>query len=216
MIKLLYPLPDDRKFFMAVSGGVDSMCAMHWLSKGKRTPFAIIHINHNTGSHACEAADFVRNYAQDHKIDYHEYTVKGSPPKGTSKEAWWREQRYSLFQSLIADTKMNIPIVLAHNLDDCVEQYILSTMIRIKENKIIPYFGPCGTIRPFRTWKKSEIRAYAKRNEVPHIEDPTNDNTVFTRNYVRKNILPNIALLNPGIYRHVKTLLEDAVSLDKI
>ena len=104
-----------------------------------------------------------------------------------------------------------MPIVLAHNLDDCVEQYVINTVVRPSKTVTIRYNGPSNTIRPFRTWKKSDIIDYAKRNNLTYIEDPSNSDDSLTRNYVRHQIIPLILNVNPGLYTQVK----EKVLLDK-
>lgn len=206
MITLTHKLPDNQKFFVACSGGVDSMSVLKWLSEGNRLPFGIIYVHHNTGNYADQALDFVVKNTTDYSDQLFIYRIEGKPPRGTSKEDWWRDNRYKAFQQII-DKTQNYPIILGHNLDDCVEQYIMSTMIRIRTNTIINYNGPSNTIRPFRTWKKRDIIEYAQNKGIKWIEDPSNTDTSFTRNKVRHDLLPIIANMNPGIYRHVKQLI---------
>jgi tRNA(Ile)-lysidine synthase len=192
---------------MACSGGVDSMSSLHWLSKGGRMPYGIIHIHHNTGEYADKALKFVVENYQKYCFDLFVTKIKESPPSGFSKESWWREQRYRLIQELVDKTGKDYPTILAHNLDDCVEQYIMNTLIRMKRRDIINYNGPSNTIRPFRAWKKSEILSYAYKNKLEWIEDPSNRNTSFVRNKVRLELLPKILEINPGLYRFVKSLV---------
>jgi tRNA(Ile)-lysidine synthase len=207
MIHLVCPLPDNNKFFVACSGGVDSMAVLHWLAKGNRMPYGIIHVHHNTGSYADQALAFVTQQYQNYCFDLFIRRVEAPMPAKVSKEAWWREQRYKAFQDVLDTTNKPYPIILAHNLDDCLEQFIISTTIRIKPNTIIPYNGPSNTIRPFRTWLKSEIIDYAKRNNIDWIEDPSNKNTNFLRNKVRHDVVPLIRKINPGIDKHIKNLI---------
>jgi tRNA(Ile)-lysidine synthase TilS/MesJ len=86
MIHLTHPLPDNNKFFVACSGGVDSMSALHWLARGNRMPYAIIHVHHNTGAYADRALQFVAKHYQDYCFDLIVKHVKGVPPQGASKE----------------------------------------------------------------------------------------------------------------------------------
>lgn len=208
MIKFTHSLPNDQEFYLACSGGVDSVSALHFLAQGRRKPKAIIHVHHNTGAYADTALQFVEEIYPQYSYQLIVKRVKGTPPPGASKEAWWREQRYNLFTEAKNDWNSELPIVLAHNLDDCVEQYVMSTMIRPKRNPIIQYNGPSNTIRPFRMWAKTEILDYARRNNLRWVEDPSNQNTDFTRNKVRHELLPMITRINPGIYKHVRKLIE--------
>jgi len=207
MIQLINDLPENNKYFVACSGGVDSMAILHWMAQGGRMPYVIIHVHHNTGQYADDALAFVTEAYKHYCFDLFVKKVTGVPPEGESKEAYWREQRYALFQEVLDDTGKKYPIVLAHNLDDCVEQYIMKTVLRPGKDLIIPYNGPSNTIRPFRTWRKDKIIDYAKRNNIKWIDDPSNKDIKFLRNWVRNILLPTIRLKNPGIYRQVKSLV---------
>lgn len=207
MIHLTHQLPDSNQFFVACSGGVDSMAAVNWLLEGKRKPYGIIHIHHNTGDYANNAADFVFDFCRQKAIDCYSLKIQGTPPVGVSKEAWWRQKRYEFFNTITTQLGKPYPIVLAHNLDDCVEQYIMSTLIRIKSYPIIGYYGPSNTIRPFRTWSREKILQYAKRKGISWVEDPSNSDTKYVRNKIRHELLPIIKTMNKGIYSHVKSLI---------
>jgi len=207
MIHLTHNLPENKKFFLACSGGVDSMAALHWLSQGKRKPYGIIYIHHNTGDYADSALRFVISNASKYCDNVIIKKITDVMPPKVSKENWWRQKRYQLFNETLETSDKPYPIVLAHNLDDCVEQYIMSTMIRIKPYPLISYYGPSNTIRPFRTWAKKDIYEYAKRKDLPWLEDPSNKDTRYTRNKIRHEVLPLVASINPGIYSHVKSLI---------
>jgi tRNA(Ile)-lysidine synthase len=210
MITLQERLPDNNKYFFACSGGVDSMSCLHWMKQGGRLPYGIIHVHHNTGDYADRALEFVERTYTEYCFDLFVKNVQGTPPKGESKEAWWRIQRYKLFQDVLDETGKDYPIVLAHNLDDCVEQYLMKSCVRISEKKLISYKGLSNTIRPFLTWKKSEIIDYAKRNNIEWIEDPSNTNTDFLRNNIRHTLLPLVIKMNPGIHNQVKKMILEA------
>lgn len=210
MLKLLHPLPPDNGYYIAVSGGMDSVAALSFLLSSKRYPIAILYYNHNTGQYSNDAEDFVANIADKESIDFISEKLTTSTPSGVSKEAFWRNKRYNFFNNVTKDNPA--PIITAHTMDDCLEQYIMSTMIRIKEYPLIGYLGPSNTIRPFRTWKRKDIESFFNKKKLRCIEDPSNKNTKFTRNYIRHNIVPHILHLNPGIYKHVLSLIEQEIT----
>jgi tRNA(Ile)-lysidine synthase len=207
MIKLLHKLPDNSKFHIAVSGGVDSISAFHWLLAGNRRPFSIIHINHNTGDYADKCTQLVKGLAAQHNITLHMKKLTGKPPSYVSAEAWWRERRYEFFDEVHKTVGLELPIILAHNLDDVLEQYIISTTVRIKSYKLISYKGPSNVIRPFLTWRKNEIIAYAKQHNLKFHNDPTNYESLYLRSAIRNQIVPLLLNLNPGLYKLMKKLL---------
>jgi tRNA(Ile)-lysidine synthetase-like protein len=201
MFKLTHQLPS--KCIVAVSGGVDSMSALHFLYQSNKVE-GVIHINHGTGKFADEAEELVQQVCQDYKgLPLFRAVIKDAPPKGESKEAYWRDKRYGFFRRL-AGPRL---VVLAHNMNDCLEEYIMCTMVRGFEGTI-PYQRE-NCIRPFRLWKRDDIYEYAKRNKLKWIEDPSNKDPLFRRNYIRTEILPRILKLNPGVWNIVEKLIQE-------
>lgn len=215
MIKLLHKLPDSSKFHIAISGGVDSISAFHWLLAGNRRPFSIIHINHKTGEYADNCTKLVKELASKHKIPFNFLQLKSKPPSYVSSEAWWRDRRYEFFNKVHKELGLELPIVLAHNLDDVLEQYIISTTIRIKSYKLISYNGPSNVIRPFLTWRKAEINRYAIQHNLKYLNDPTNYQSLYLRSNIRNQIVPVLTTLNPGLYKTIKKLLIDEAEVIK-
>lgn len=200
--KLTHPLPE--KCLVAVSGGVDSMVALHWLDKVPGRVAGVVHLNHNTGLFADRAESKVRGTVADLGIPFRGRKLHRGVEEGHSPENWWREQRYRWFKEVSA-AQGNLPVVLAHHLDDCLEEYVLCTMVRGYQGTIPYRHGPC--IRPFRLWKKKDILAYAQRERVDFLEDPTNKDTRFKRNLVRHRLTPELLELNPGLHKIVERLI---------
>lgn len=209
LFRLTHSLPN--KCLVAVSGGVDSMCAAHWLlTANKERVQGIVHVNHGT-PFSDKASSFVGDYftsRTEGPVFCHHILPK--IPEGQSKEAYWREKRYEVFKDRAAWE--DLPIALAHNFDDCVEEYIMCTMVRGREGTIPYQHGPC--IRPFRLWKRGAIVEYAQRHKIPYVEDPSNVDILYKRNYVRHVIAPKVANLNPGIYKIVEKTVKKQDEFD--
>lgn len=199
MFKLTHPLPD--KYWVAVSGGVDSMAALHWLNKPSRrnSLLGVLHVNHGTGDYANHAEMLVTSHCYFENIKLEKVTLEDLPPDRVSKEEWWRNKRYEFL------TSVREPVVLGHNFDDCLEEYIMCTMVRGYSSTIKYSYANC--IRPFRLWKRTDIRKYAERNDLHWAEDPTNIDTKYKRNYIRHELVPRILELNPGVYNIVERLI---------
>lgn len=203
IFKLVNKLPE--KCHVAVSGGCDSMAGLHWLMQVPRRVASVLHVNHGTGEFADEAEQLVYEYCQSNNIPYQLHQITSSPNTGESKEAFWREQRYEFFSQF-----SYLPIVTCHTLDDCVEQYIIGSLVTFSKRRMIPYYGPANTIRPFRTLDKGSIRTYCIVNNIPYRDDPTNFGTDFLRAKIRNMIVPELLKVNPGLYNQVKKMiLED-------
>lgn len=197
LLQLTRPLP--RQCYIALSGGPDSVAAAYWLGNGGMNRVkGVIHVHHNTGKFADEACEFVnKNY-----MGVINFKVTDPIPEGKSKEEFWREQRYSFFSQVT-----DYPIVTAHNLNDCVEEYIINKMVRFSPKNTISYNGPSNVIRPFRTADRGSIIAYCKQHKLEYLTDPSNSNTRYLRNKIRHDILPGMIELNPGILNQVKKLI---------
>jgi tRNA(Ile)-lysidine synthase len=190
MIKIQGKL--DRSIYVACSGGVDSMAVVDFLKNNHEV--TLCYFNHGT-EHGDKAFEFVEQYASQNELGLlYGKTNREKDPK-ESKEEYWRNQRYDFFKSL------NAEIITAHHLDDCIETWIWSSMHG--NPNIIPYRNG-NVIRPFRLNKKKDLRLWAYVNNVPHIEDDSNLDTCYIRNYIRHNFMPHVEIVNPGIGKVIR------------
>lgn len=58
-------------------------------------------------------------------------------------------------------------------------------------------------IRPFLLNRKQEFRDWAERQRVPFLEDPSNCDTKYTRNLIRRELMPVALKVNPGLHKTV-------------
>jgi tRNA(Ile)-lysidine synthase len=73
--------------------------------------------------------------------------------------------------------------------------------------KVMPYNNK-NVIRPFISTSKRSLVAWCYRKEVPYLVDPANADRKFMRSIIRHDILPNARLVNPGIEKTIKKLVE--------
>lgn len=192
MIKMQGKLP--RRLFVALSGGVDSMAVIDFL-KRKHHVHAL-YFDHGT-EHGRQAKKFVERYCAINDIPLTIGEIHGTiPPAKKSQEEWWREQRYAFFDKFAGNT-----IVTAHHLDDCVETWVWSSMHGT--GKWIPYRRNY-VVRPFRLTRKRDLELWANLNGVDWIEDDSNEDIHYTRNYVRHEMMPNVLKVNPGIHKTIR------------
>lgn len=192
MIRLLQKLP--RTLTLAVSGGVDSMCMLDFLRRKHDVTCAFFHHGTESSDYAYE---FLKNYCKNNEIPFISEKITMERPSGTSLEEFWRDQRYKFLEKF--DT-----VVTAHNLDDCVETWVWSSLHG--QPKLIPYRRN-NVVRPFLATEKQKLIEWCQRNEVPWTEDASNTNTKFTRNYIRHEMMPHVLRVNPGIRSMIKKKL---------
>lgn len=202
-VQVINTLP--REVGVAVSGGVDSMVALHFLRQKHQV--TAIHFSHAESATAEAEYAFVAEHCREHKIPLLlGYQITTRPP-GASREAYWRRDRYGYFHSI------RMPIVTGHHLDDAVEWYLFTAFNG--EGHYMEYRNQ-NVIRPFLGTPKSVILEYAAKYQVPFIEDTTNADPDFAaRNRIRKNILPEVLTINPGLYKVVKKRVVEKAKLHK-
>lgn len=198
MIKLQGSIP--REVGVAVSGGVDSMAVLDFLSrKHKVTAYCF---DHGT-EHGKAAMDFVAKYCLKNRISLQRGQLANERPAGVSMEEHWRNERYAWFK------QFDQTIVLGHHLDDCVETYVFNMCHGTVWN--MPY-RHANTVRPFRLTRKEELINWAETHRIPWLDDPSNKKEDFMRNYIRLRILPDILHVNPGLHKVIKKkLMEEDV-----
>ncbi len=185
MIKVQGKLP--RELYVACSGGVDSMAVVDFLSRNHKVN--ITFFDHGTVD-SKKAHVHVADFATKRDLPFIYGTTKQFKGDRQSWEEYWRVERYKFLHSI------NGTVVTAHHLDDCVETWIWSSMHGT--GKIIPYQNK-NVIRPFMLNRKRELELWANLNTVDYLEDDTNKDTCYTRNYIRHEMMPHVERINPGI-----------------
>ena len=211
MFKLTHKIPNT--IFIAVSGGADSMAALDFLRKGRRV--RVLHFNHGT-EHAEEAQDCVERYCKENDIKISIGGLFGKEcPKGSSKEDFWRKQRYSFFESesmgSLSGNWRDSPVVTCHHLDDVVETWLFTSMHG--EGRLIPSKRD-NYIRPFLLTRKAVFEDWCDRKDVPYVTDPSNTDTSFMRNYIRHKLMPHALTVNPGIHKVIRKKIINSLERD--
>ena len=185
-------------FYLAFSGGTDSLVVAHFLSQSHASKMTLLYVNHGT-----EFGQFsenkVKDLAQSLNLPLDIYHVTQEPNKGQSLEEFWRNERMSIFHA------QNRPVVTAHHLDDCLETWIFSSLHGL--GKIIPLYNK-NIVRPFLLTKKKDLERYAERKGIIPLEDPSNLDVRFARNNIRHNIVPLALDVNPGLHKTVARKVE--------
>jgi len=190
-ITLLTKFPKEQ-FYLACSGGPDSMAALSFLVQGRHN-FKVAYFHHGT-DHGQKALEFLTDYCETEGLDLVVGRIEGECPKGESEENYWRNARYDFFE------KLDGPIVTAHNLDDVVEWWLFTTMHG--NPRLIP--STRGKVsRPFMLTKKKDLQSWCDTRGVPYVVDPCNKNESYMRPIIRHKIVPQALRVNPGLYKVV-------------
>lgn len=203
MIKLGLKLPVED-FYVACSGGADSMAVVDFLVRGKRRP-RLAYMDHGTG-HSANAEACVRQYAEHNSLSVTVGRLSRERQPRESPEEFWREERYRFLRSL------QITVLMAHHLDDAVEQWLFSSL---HGN---PNVIPCrngNVVRPFLLTSKEELLDWCAGHNVGYVEDPSNKDLSYMRNRVRHRIVPEALAVNPGLRKVVARIVREAYGRER-
>ena len=203
---------------IGLSGGADSVCLAHILSKNKERlgleTIKGIHIHHGIrGDEADRDLEFSQNICEKFGIEFVSYymDVPAEVEKtGESLEECARRLRYDCFSKSNCDK-----VATAHNLNDNIETFIFNF------TRGASLAGLCGIpcerdiyIRPLLNCSRDEIEKYNSQNQLPYVTDSTNLSDDYTRNKIRHNILPLLFELNPSFDKSFIKCL-DSLKLSK-
>jgi tRNA(Ile)-lysidine synthase len=202
MLKILGKIPEV--IAVACSGGPDSMAALNFLHNGGKRKIVALYFNHGT-EHGEQAENFVSEYCFKNGIEFVVGHISREKDPKESPEEFWRNERYSFFNStmkwLSLSYGMDIKMVTCHHLDDSVENWIFTALNG--EPRLIPHSRDY-IVRPFLLTRKSEMIDWCNRKGVPYLIDPSNLDVRYARNRIRNLIIPQVEMINPGIYKVVK------------
>lgn len=195
----------NREVYVACSGGVDSMAVVDFLMRNHKVN--LMFFDHKTDT-SKEALEFLTDWWSEKKTNPQYYTptltighVTRDKDRSESWEEYWRLERYQWLHSY------DHPIITCHHLDDCAENWIFTSLHG--EGRIIPYQN-LNVIRPFRLNRKTEFVDWCRNKNVPWIEDSSNQDTKYMRNYIRHEIVPKALMVNPGLHKVIiKKVKED-------
>ena len=187
------------RIVLAVSGGADSMALAHLMKTCyPEFHYVIAHVNHGLRDEAAEDERLAEEFAGKTGTEFRCYrcdVASLAKERRQGIEETGREERYRFFRSLGADL-----ILTAHHRDDQAET-VLMHLIRGSGMKGLCGLSPLsgGIGRPLLCVTKEEIYGYCEEHRIPYREDLSNEDTAYTRNKVRKELLPLMREINPDI-----------------
>ncbi len=195
-------LPPGAIVICAVSGGADSMCLLHLLTRREDLTLHAAHFNHHLrGEESDRDETFVRDWCETRSIPFHlgSGDVAGEAQRrkmGIEETA--RVMRYGFLSRLALELKAD-RIATAHNADDNAET-LLMHLLRGTGLGGLGGIDPVRWkyVRPLLTTPRSDIDAYLNTHHIPHVEDSTNAGDDYLRNRIRHRLLPLLEEWNPG------------------
>jgi tRNA(Ile)-lysidine synthase len=182
-----------QRVVVAFSGGLDSTLLLHALHRHEPAlPLSAIHFDHRLHRDSSDWAAHCAAVADSLDILLITESLELGSLTGESLEAVAREARYARLEALIGPGDV---VVTAHHADDQLET-VLMRLLRGSGVRGLTAIHAIGTLgqgllaRPLLTFTRAEILAEATRLGLDWLEDPSNGDTRFDRNFLRARILP--------------------------
>ena len=180
-----------KSMTVALSGGVDSVVLLHLLHQlQKRQNFTLkaSHVHHGLSKNADKWVKFCEKLCTKLSVTLDVHYIKLPQKKSLGIEGEARRLRYEKLLKSKTDL-----VVLAHHEDDQAETFLLQ-LIRgagVKGLSSMAHFDDSRRLwRPLLNTSRTDIESYAKKHQLKWIEDESNQNIDFDRNFIRSKVLP--------------------------
>ena len=199
-----------NKIGIAFSGGLDSSVLLDSVAQFKdQNQLVVLHINHGINKDSDDWEIFCRKRANELGIEFKSWKL-GDLSK--ISEELLRDKRQQCFAEWSNENDL---IITGHHSDDQVET-VLFRIFRgtgLKGLGGINKFSKIKTLnfyRPLIGYKKEDLLGYAKKNNLIWIEDDSNQDSYFSRNLIRNEIIPKINKKWPFINQSLEKITDRA------
>ena len=214
-----FPFLEKSRFYLAVSGGIDSMVLVH-LFQHFHYKFELLHCNFKLrGDESNSDMRFIQDYCNENNLhlqigSFETEAIAKQTKKSIQETA--RDLRYNWFYKQMEENNVDF-VATAHHQDDDLETFLINfsrgtgldglTGIPAVNDKII---------RPLLPFSRAEIEQYAKENNIQWREDSSNESDKYLRNKIRHHLAPILKEINPNFlesFANTQNYLKEAQSL---
>lgn len=226
--------PAAKRIGLALSGGLDSVVLLDTVCKAVKanshdlTEVWVFHIHHGLEKSADQWLEFCERLAKKYQVHFDFRLLHFANSAQGNIEARARVERYDALTDLCIEHGVE-DLLLAHHQNDQAETVLLqllrgsgvaglSGMPLHRAN--VNQGNPITLWRPLLNQSRAELEAYAKEHKLRWVEDPSNQNTRYRRNAIRKEIIPKLEKIQPGaianLARSAALLAQSQVLLDRL
>lgn len=219
-----HALPGQR-MVLALSGGMDSVSLLHALvmlqrAGHKNFHLSALHVHHGISPNADRWAIFCQNYCARLDVPFSAVRVTVERASKDGLEAAARRERHAVFSATDADW-----IFLAHHREDQAETLMFNLL---RGTGVAGAKAMCERsgrlLRPLLTVGRDAIEAYAQMHSLEWVEDESNLDIGYSRNYLRRKVFPELMCRFPAATKNMaaaaarfaeaQDLLDDLARLD--
>ena len=204
----------NLEILLGFSGGLDSCVLLNLLANMQsqlQFKLKAIHIHHGLSSSADDWLNFCKEKCKFLDVEFYDVKVKINEKGSLGIEGEARELRY---KEIIKKQKKGI-VALGHHQNDQAETLMLQLLrgSGLKGLAGMPEFDEKRKFwRPMLNIKKELLEKYASENNIEYIEDESNEDVNFDRNFIRKKVLPLIESRYPA---SIETISRSATNISE-
>ncbi|MCP4698960.1 MAG: tRNA lysidine(34) synthetase TilS [Gammaproteobacteria bacterium] len=205
VLSVLNEFPIKKRLWAAYSGGLDSQVLLH-AAAGLRPQLndleiCAVHVHHGLHADADAWAGHCQSVCAGLGIRCEVRRVDARPLPGESPEARARTLRYAVFDEILSAEE---GAMTAHHADDQAETLLLQLFRGAGAPGLASMpagarLGKGWLLRPFLAYSRADLQAYAAHAGLAWIEDSSNTDLRFDRNFLRREILPQLRVRWPGL-----------------
>lgn len=204
--KITEPYLTASRWIIALSGGLDSTVLLQLVHQLKekfldkklgtlKFPYIqAVYINHQLSPHSKVWQEHAQQLCATYHIDFLAYDIEPAA-QSTNLEEYLREARYAVFKRLILSEQDYL--LTAHHQNDQVETFFYrlfrgSSLKGLAAMKMIQPFAKGYIFRPLLNISRQDLLQYAQSHGLSWVEDESNRDERFDRNFIRHQVLPLI------------------------
>jgi tRNA(Ile)-lysidine synthase len=194
----LETLPATRRYVIGYSGGLDSHVLLQALSRlredGGVPELLAVHVDHGLQADAADWARHCERVCAGLDVSFAAVAVDAGPETGEAPEAAARRARYAALRALMRPDDI---LLTAHHRGDQAETVLLQLLrgagpAGLAAMPVLAAFTPGWHARPLLGVGREALRRYAEHEGLTWIEDPSNTDPRFDRNYLRHGVMPRL------------------------
>lgn len=190
------PVETTRTYWIAYSGGLDSHVLLHAMARLREQipeiSLRAIHVHHGLSVKADSWVAHCHNVCAGLGVTLECEHIHEAPEAGESIEAWARTKRYAIFARVLT---AGAAVLTAHTQDDQAETVLLQLLrgagpAGIAAMSARQAFAAGSVLRPLLTFTRRQLQEYAVQHSLVWIEDESNADIRFDRNFLRHRVMP--------------------------
>ncbi|MCM1294228.1 MAG: tRNA lysidine(34) synthetase TilS [Muribaculaceae bacterium] len=210
-----------KRLAVAVSGGVDSICLLHWMHELKMD-MVCLHVNHGLRRAADTETQYVRDLCDKLGVPCHVFYWLDIKPT-TGLEAAARTARYRMMTDWCHANNIDA-LVVAHQADDQIETFLMnlargSGVTGLAAMRDVSMRDGLMILRPLLNVYRSELIQYCDTHKIKYFTDEMNSDPHYTRVKIRQNrhlLREKLGILDNRILLAIQNLsrARDALGMD--